>query len=382
MPEIQYLAYLHNAEDQLRGEAATLQFFSQGRYRNGMVVRIAGLGYQQGFGGHFHNDDAVGVLRDIPGLVIASPGAARRCGRDAAHLPRVRARGRRGLRLPRADRALPHARPARRRATRAGSRRPRARRRSARRARHGDGGDLTIVTWANGLRMWLRVARRLEAPRRPRARARSPLARAAARSTTCSARRGATGRVLVVDETRRTGGVSEGVVTALVDAGSTGAIARVASKDSFIPLGDASNLVLVSEDEIEDRLRPRTLVSLSPAAGAGAGAICDTFAPGSAARGAPEAILEAAPPRDLAQLKQLLTVFALRFPGHSAERREAVLRSWADSRLTLRRTAFQALRKAALHFDAVLPGSPAYEANGYPGALGPGTGRRRSRRPR
>ena len=73
IPEIQYLAYLHNAEDQLRGEAATLQFFSQGAYRNGMVVRIAGYGYQRGFGGHFHNDDAVGVLRDIPGLVVASP---------------------------------------------------------------------------------------------------------------------------------------------------------------------------------------------------------------------------------------------------------------------------------------------------------------------
>jgi 2-oxoisovalerate dehydrogenase E1 component len=67
VPEIQYLAYLHNAEDQLRGEAATLQFFSQGQYRNGMVIRIAGYGYQKGFGGHFHNDDAVGVLRDIPG---------------------------------------------------------------------------------------------------------------------------------------------------------------------------------------------------------------------------------------------------------------------------------------------------------------------------
>ena len=74
VPEIQYLAYLHNAEDQLRGEAATLSFFSNGQYRNGMVVRVAGYGYQKGFGGHFHNDDAIGVLRDIPGLVIASPG--------------------------------------------------------------------------------------------------------------------------------------------------------------------------------------------------------------------------------------------------------------------------------------------------------------------
>ncbi|HYI74483.1 MAG TPA: thiamine pyrophosphate-dependent enzyme, partial [Gaiellaceae bacterium] len=73
IPEIQYLAYLHNAEDQLRGEAATLQFFSQGAYRNGMVVRVQGYGYQKGFGGHFHNDNGLGVLRDIPGLVIASP---------------------------------------------------------------------------------------------------------------------------------------------------------------------------------------------------------------------------------------------------------------------------------------------------------------------
>src|SRR4029078_10559769 len=73
VPEIEYLAYLHNAEDQLRGEAATLSFFSNGQYRNGLVVRVAGYGYQEGFGGHFHNDDAIAVLRDIPGLVVASP---------------------------------------------------------------------------------------------------------------------------------------------------------------------------------------------------------------------------------------------------------------------------------------------------------------------
>jgi 2-oxoisovalerate dehydrogenase E1 component len=57
--------------------------------------------------------------------------------------------------------------------------------------------------------------------------------------------------VLIVDETRRTGGVSEGVVAALVDAGFDGRVARVASQDSFVPLGDAARLVLVSEDEIE-----------------------------------------------------------------------------------------------------------------------------------
>jgi 2-oxoisovalerate dehydrogenase E1 component len=61
----------------------------------------------------------------------------------------------------------------------------------------------------------------------------------------------ATGRTLVVDETRQTGGVGEGVVAALVARGYSGSLARVASKDSFIPLGDAARLVLLSEDEIE-----------------------------------------------------------------------------------------------------------------------------------
>ncbi len=43
VPEIQYLAYVHNALDQLRGEACSLSFFSSGQFANPMVVRIAGL---------------------------------------------------------------------------------------------------------------------------------------------------------------------------------------------------------------------------------------------------------------------------------------------------------------------------------------------------
>ena len=73
IPEIQFLAYLHNAQDQIRGEAATLPFFSNGQFTNPMVLRIAGLGYQRGFGGHFHNDNSIAVLRDIPGVIIACP---------------------------------------------------------------------------------------------------------------------------------------------------------------------------------------------------------------------------------------------------------------------------------------------------------------------
>jgi len=73
IPEIQFLAYFHNAEDQLRGEAATLSFFSKGQFTNPMVLRIPGLAYQKGFGGHFHNDNSLTVFRDIPGVILAVP---------------------------------------------------------------------------------------------------------------------------------------------------------------------------------------------------------------------------------------------------------------------------------------------------------------------
>jgi 2-oxoisovalerate dehydrogenase E1 component len=252
VPEVQYLAYLHNAEDQLRGEAATQQFFSAGQFRNPMVLRVAGYAYQKGFGGHFHNDNAVGVLRDIPGLVIASPSrpddaaamlrtclaAAAADGSVCVFLEPIALYHTRDLhedgdggwlaRYPVPDEHVPLGR-----------------------ARgYGDGTDLTMVTFGNGLRMSLRVARRLAVRgigvRVVDLRWLAPLPvddllREAA----------VTGRVLVVDETRRTGGVSEGVVAALVDAGYRGALARVASEDSFIPLGLAASAVLLDEPAIE-----------------------------------------------------------------------------------------------------------------------------------
>jgi 2-oxoisovalerate dehydrogenase E1 component len=114
---------------------------------------------------------------------------------------------------------------------------------------HGAGGDLTIVTFGNGLRMSLRVAGELAVAgvgcRVVDLRWLAPLP---VEDIVREAE--ATGRVLVVDETRRTGGVSEGVVTALVDAGFSGQLVRVASEDSFIPLGDAANEVLLSEATI------------------------------------------------------------------------------------------------------------------------------------
>jgi 2-oxoisovalerate dehydrogenase E1 component len=250
LPEIQYLAYFHNAEDQLRGEAATLQFFSQGQYRNGMVVRIAGYGYQRGFGGHFHNDDSIAVLRDVPGLVIASPARPD----DAAAMLRTcvaAAKVDGSVCVFLEPIALYHTRDLYEEGDNEWLAAPSSAHVPVGSARtHGEGRDLTILTWGNGLLMSLRVARRLEqrdiGTRVVDLRWLAPLpiediAREAV----------ATQRVLVVDETRRTGGVSEGIIAMLIDAGYDGQLARVTSKDSFVPLGDAAGLVLLSEDEIE-----------------------------------------------------------------------------------------------------------------------------------
>ena len=55
---------------------------------------------------------------------------------------------------------------------------------------------------------------------------------------------------LIVDETRKSGGVGEGITTALVEGGFRGEIDRVCGDDTFIPLGDAANRVLVQEEDI------------------------------------------------------------------------------------------------------------------------------------
>ncbi|MFF0246019.1 thiamine pyrophosphate-dependent enzyme [Streptosporangium sandarakinum] len=260
VPEIQYLAYLHNALDQIRGEAATLSFFSRGAFRNPMVVRVASYAYQKGFGGHFHNDNSVAALRDIPGLVVASPArpddaaamlrtclaAARADGGVCVFLEPIALYNTRDL-FDDGDNGWlsPYAPPSRWAETHV----PIGRARS-----YGEGRDLTIVTFGNGVRMSLRAAVRLTAEgygcRVVDLRWLSPLPvddlmRAAE----------LTGNVLIADETRRTGGVSEGVVAELLDAGFTGRIARVTSSDSFVPLGDASRHVLLSEDDIEAAAR-------------------------------------------------------------------------------------------------------------------------------
>ncbi len=238
-PEIQFLAYLHNAEDQLRGEAATLPFFSNGQYSNPMVLRIAGLGYQKGFGGHFHNDNSVAVLRDIPGLILAVPsnGAdAAKMLRECARLAREEQRlvvflepialypardlhtdkdGAWMQRYPAPDQTIPFGEV----------------------GIHGDGKDLAIVTFGNGTYLSHQALPAITSSgintRIIDTRWLSPLPGEALLAATKGCK-----NILIVDETRHSGGVAEALM-ALFHEGPPTKLARLTAQDSFIATGPA-----------------------------------------------------------------------------------------------------------------------------------------------
>jgi 2-oxoisovalerate dehydrogenase E1 component len=254
IPEIQYLAYFHNACDQIRGEAASLQFFSNDQYRNPMLVRIAGLGYQRGFGGHFHNDNSIAALRDIPGLVV---GCASR-GDDAAMMLRTLAAlakidGRVTIFLE-----------------------PIALYMTKDLHEPGDGGwltsypppdqaivlgearvyeeganDLVIFTYGNGVPMSLRAARAIGKKHGWKVRVVDlrwlvPLNEKLIVEHARTAK-----RIIVVDEGRHSAGVGEGVVTAIVEGGfGAKPLRRVVGADTYTPLAGAAFLVLPGDDDI------------------------------------------------------------------------------------------------------------------------------------
>ena len=254
IPEIQYLAYLHNAADQLRGEACSLQFFSNDQYRNPMLLRIAGLGYQKGFGGHFHNDNSIAALRDIPGLVVGCPSR----GDDAAMMLRTLAAlatvdGRvavflepialymsKDLHAPGDGQWLfPY--PAPDQALVLGEGRVYA----------PEASDLVIFTYGNGVPMSLRAARAIEQELGWQVRVVDLRWLVPLNAGFISGQAADAQRVLVVDEGRHSAGVGEGVITALVEAGLGHLpIQRVCGADTYTPLAGAALCVLPSDNAV------------------------------------------------------------------------------------------------------------------------------------
>ena len=254
IPEIQYLAYFHNACDQIRGEAASLQFFSNNQYANPMVVRIAGLGYQRGFGGHFHNDNSITALRDIPGLVVGCPSR----GDDAATMLRTLAAlakvdGRVSVFLEpialymtkdlfeAGDGQWLTTYPAPDEAMSLGEGRI-----------YGEGNDdLVIFSYGNGVPMSLRAAREIERRHGWKVRVVDlrwlvPLNENYIVEQAQSAK-----RILIVDEGRHSAGVGEGVITAIAEGGYGGRpFRRVVGADTYTPLAGAAFLVIPKDEDI------------------------------------------------------------------------------------------------------------------------------------
>jgi 2-oxoisovalerate dehydrogenase E1 component len=252
LPEIQFLAYVHNAEDQIRGEAATLSFFSNGQYTNPMVVRIAGLPYQKGFGGHFHNDNSLAVFRDIPGLVIAVPSS----GREATLMLRE------CVRLAHEEqRVVIFVEPIALYMTRDLHAEGDGLWTSVYEAPgvseirvgeigvHGEGTDLAIVTYGNGVYLSLQAQKLLAeagvAVRVIDLRWIAPLAEDALLEAVAPC-----GRVLVVDECRETGSQSEALLALMALKAPDKALGVLAATDSFIPLARAATHTLPSRDGI------------------------------------------------------------------------------------------------------------------------------------
>ena len=254
LPEIQYLAYFHNAGDQIRGEAASLQFFSNGQYRNPMVMRIASLGYQRGFGGHFHNDNSITALRDIPGLVIGCPSRgddavtmlrtlmalAKVDGRVCAFLEPIALYMAKDL-YEAGDGGWLTSFPAPGEAMEVG----------AERVYNPEATDCVILSFGNGVPMSLRAARRIEAEHGWKVRVVDLRWLLPLNEEAIARHVGECARVIVVDEGRRSAGVGEGIITAITEAGlGERPLRRVVGADTFTPLAGAAFLVIPSDDDI------------------------------------------------------------------------------------------------------------------------------------
>ncbi|MBX7232205.1 MAG: hypothetical protein K1X29_08990 [Bdellovibrionales bacterium] len=256
IPEIQFLAYVHNAEDQIRGEAATLAFFSQGQYTNGMVVRVAGLPYQKGFGGHFHNDNSLAIFRDIPGVIIAVPSN----GEDAVKMFRTCMRmaweqGRvvifvepialymtKDLHQPN-DKQWSFHYPW-----------PRTSDAEAPLGQgqvYGSGKDLVILTYGNGYYLSRQALPLIETQTGMSLKIVDLRWLAPIDEDFLKKSIGTSTKVLIVDECRKTGSISEWLTTFMVEHFTLlPKIKILAADDCFIPLGPAAAAGLPSRDQI------------------------------------------------------------------------------------------------------------------------------------
>ena len=253
IPEIQFLAYLHNAEDQLRGEAATLPFFSEGRFTNPMVLRIPGLAYQKGFGGHFHNDNSLTIFRDIPGLILAVPsngsdavkmlrtsvGQAHENGRIVIFIEPIALYMTRDLHTEK-DGKWVNKYPDIKEEIALGEFKV-----------YGTGRSLTIITYGNGLYLSLKAKKAIESKSKKKIKVIDLRWLSPIDFSKLIKAIGSCKKILIVDECRRTGCHGEEIYIKLDQSSKHNLNIKLhAAEDSFIPLGVSATVTLPSERSI------------------------------------------------------------------------------------------------------------------------------------
>ena len=253
IPEIQFLAYFHNAEDQLRGEAATLSFFSNSQYTNPMVIRIPGLAYQKGFGGHFHNDNSLSIFRDIPGLILAIPSN----GEDAVKMLRSAVRAAYEQKrivvfiepialymtkdlLIKGDEKWSFKYPNQKEEIPIGEFK-----------KYGSGKAVTILSYGNGLYLSLQAQKEIERKLKKSIQIVDLRWLSEIDINNLLNIISDTSHILIVDECRRSGSYGEGLLADLQTACARPFKFKLhASKNSFIPIGEGATSTLVSKDSI------------------------------------------------------------------------------------------------------------------------------------
>jgi 2-oxoisovalerate dehydrogenase E1 component len=250
--EIRHLAFLHNAIDQIRGEAATTGWLSNGQFHASFLLRIPGFGYNVN-GGHFHNDSSIAALREIPGLIVACPST-----------PEV------GLKM------LPYC------ADLAFNKRkivifiePIAQYKNSKsyesmRAEssevnsigiYGKSDLLTIISYGNGFHIAMQVVNEFKKQNIDIRVIDLQWLKPLQMSSICLAIKD-TPNILIIDEGRKTGSISEELFTRISEeATENHSIYRVTAEDAFIPLGPAALAFFPQTKNILDYIKENIIFS-------------------------------------------------------------------------------------------------------------------------